>query len=167
MYSFSNITWVVLPVTCTGTNNPSISTFRCCWLMTFPWSFLLIPALRRRFGRNEQLILLWALAPLIFFSLSGSKLPAYILPMLPPLALLCGREVARRDSLLSYRIAAFAQAALWVAVGVAFGFFGDQINIDIQVNGMAILAITLVMAAALVAIGIWLPPPALRYFECA
>jgi 4-amino-4-deoxy-L-arabinose transferase-like glycosyltransferase len=129
-------------------------------LMTFPWSFLLIPALRRRFGRNEQLILLWALAPLILFSLSGSKLPAYILPMLPPLALLCAREVTRRDSLLSYRIAAFAQAALWVAVGVAFGFFGDQINIDIQVNGMAILAITLVMAAALVAIGIWLPPPA-------
>ena len=129
-------------------------------LMTFPWSFLLIPALRRRFARNEQLILMWALAPLIFFSLSGSKLPAYILPMVPPLALLCAREVSRRDSLLSYRIAAFAQAALWVAVGLAFGFFGDRINIDIQVNGMAILAVTLVMAAALVAIGIWLPPPA-------
>ena len=129
-------------------------------LMTFPWSFLLIPALRRRFARNEQLILMWALAPLVFFSLSGSKLPAYILPMVPPLALLCAREVSRRDSLLSYRIAVFAQAALWVAVGLAFGFFGDQINIDIQVNGMAILAVTLVMAAALVAIGIWLPPPA-------
>ena len=129
-------------------------------LMTFPWSFLLVPAMRRRFGRNEQLILMWAMAPFIFFSLSGSKLPAYVLPMVPPLALLCAREVARRESLLSYRVAAYCQAALWVLVGVAFGFFGDQINIDIQVNGMAILGVTLVMAAALVAIGIWLPPPA-------
>ncbi len=128
-------------------------------LMTFPWSFLLIPALRRRFVRKEQLILMWALAPFIFFSLSGSKLPAYILPMVPPLALLCAREVVRRDSVLSFRIAAFCQAALWVTVGVAFGFFGDQINIDIQVNGMAMLVVALVMAAALVAIGLWLPPP--------
>ena len=129
-------------------------------LMTFPWSFLLIPAMRRRFARNEQLILMWALAPFILFSLSGSKLPAYILPMAPPLALLCAREVTQRDSVLSYRISVFCQAALWVAVGVAFGFFGDQINIDILVSGIAILAVTLVIAAALVAIGIWLPPPA-------
>jgi len=128
-------------------------------LMMFPWSFILIPSLRRRFARNEQLILMWALAPFIFFSLSGSKLPAYMLPIVPPLALLGAREVTRREGILSYQMAVFCQAALWVAVGVAFGFFGDQINVDIEIGGLAILAVTLVMAATLVAIGIWLPPP--------
>ena len=59
-------------------------------LLLFPWSFVLIPALRRRFTRSEQLMLLWAAVPFLFFSLSGSKLPVYILPVLPPLALLCG-----------------------------------------------------------------------------
>ena len=134
-------------------------------LMMFPWSFLLIPALRRRFASKEQLLLIWAVVPFVFFSISGSKLPAYILPILPPLALLCAREVVRSESLRSYRIAVFSQAVLWAAVGVAFAFFGDQINIDIQFSGMAILGATLLMSLALVVIGVWLPPPVFGGFN--
>jgi len=60
----------------------------------FPWSGLLLPALgglepRRR--RVDLFLLLWLLLPLLLFSLAGSKLPGYILPCMPPLAILMGR----------------------------------------------------------------------------
>jgi 4-amino-4-deoxy-L-arabinose transferase-like glycosyltransferase len=60
----------------------------------FPWTGLLLPALgtlRPARTPAERFVLLWLLVPLIFFSLAGSKLPGYIVPCLPPLALLLGR----------------------------------------------------------------------------
>jgi len=36
----------------------------------------------------EQFLMLWILVPLVFFSISRSKLPGYILPAIPPAALL-------------------------------------------------------------------------------
>ena len=64
----------------------------------FPWSALLLPALAGTKPRRERLdlfLVLWLLLPLAFFSLAGSKLPGYVLPCLPPLALLSGRAAAR------------------------------------------------------------------------
>ena len=64
----------------------------------FPWSGLLVPALamiRPRTNRADLFVLSWALLPLLFFSLAGSKLPGYILPCLPPLALWIGRAADR------------------------------------------------------------------------
>jgi 4-amino-4-deoxy-L-arabinose transferase-like glycosyltransferase len=63
----------------------------------FPWSGLLLPALGglAPFRRSaDRFVLLWFLLPFLFFSAAGSKLPGYILPALPPLALLIGRAVA-------------------------------------------------------------------------
>ncbi len=37
-----------------------------------------------------EFLLLWALAPIAFFSFSGSKLPGYILPSIPPVTILTG-----------------------------------------------------------------------------
>ena len=136
-------------------------------LLLFPWSFILIPALRGRYTRSEQLTLLWAVVPFVFFSLSGSKLPVYILPMIPPLALLCAREIVRNDITLGFRIGVFLQAALWLAIGITMGFFGDSLNLDVQIEGMLALAPALVLAATLVAIAVWFPPPALGIFNVA
>lgn len=64
----------------------------------FPWSGLLAPGLVRvspRSSRTDLLVLLWAGLPLVFFSLAGSKLPGYILPCIPPLAILMGRAADR------------------------------------------------------------------------
>jgi 4-amino-4-deoxy-L-arabinose transferase-like glycosyltransferase len=64
----------------------------------FPWSGLLVPALARlqpRISRADLFLVLWFGLPLVFFSLAGSKLPGYILPALPPLAILMGRAAAR------------------------------------------------------------------------
>ncbi len=44
----------------------------------------------------REFLLVWAGAPVIFFSLSQSKLPGYILPAFPPLLLLAGMELGRR-----------------------------------------------------------------------
>jgi 4-amino-4-deoxy-L-arabinose transferase-like glycosyltransferase len=66
-----------------------------------PWLLALIPALLRgwkiergygeyRFHPN-RFLLIWAVFNFVFFSISKSKLPAYILPLFPALALLIGQ----------------------------------------------------------------------------
>lgn len=42
-----------------------------------------------------EFLVLWAAFPIIFFSFSGSKLPGYILPSIPPLAILTGDYLFR------------------------------------------------------------------------
>jgi 4-amino-4-deoxy-L-arabinose transferase-like glycosyltransferase len=64
-----------------------------------PWLLALPGAIRQTWrdprGRPEtpalQLAVLWAFFIVAFFSASGSKLPSYVLPALPPLALVVGR----------------------------------------------------------------------------
>lgn len=60
-----------------------------------PWSFVLIAGwkdLRERWRENETLyLLLWVGVPFLFFSISQSKRPQYILPLMPGLALLVAR----------------------------------------------------------------------------
>lgn len=76
----------------------------------FPWSVFLLQAIKhsipstwreRHEHRDALFLLLWAGLVFSFFSASGSKLVPYILPVLPPLALLIGRYLAaawdRRD----------------------------------------------------------------------
>ena len=45
----------------------------------------------------RRLALVWAAFVFVFFSVSGSKLPSYILPMFPPLALVAGDLLLRFD----------------------------------------------------------------------
>ncbi|HJS57191.1 MAG TPA: glycosyltransferase family 39 protein [Vicinamibacteria bacterium] len=65
--------------------------------LLFPWSGTLLPAFAGASPRRstiDRFVLLWWLLPFLFFSAAGSKLPGYILPCLPPLALLMGRVLA-------------------------------------------------------------------------
>ena len=68
-----------------------------------PWSPLMLvwwrPLRRmlagaRRMGPAEIRLGLWALAPLVFYSISIGKQPRYVLPVLPPLAILLARAVS-------------------------------------------------------------------------
>jgi dolichol-phosphate mannosyltransferase len=75
--------WFYLPLVLTG---------------TLPWSLLLVPLARRLWARRPDAPLPPAVCfgltaagwCLLFFSLSGCKRPAYLLPALPPLALALG-----------------------------------------------------------------------------
>ncbi len=64
----------------------------------------------------EIFLLLWALVPIAFFSLSHSKLPGYILPAIPALAILAAVAVHRR--------AASDRHPGWVDVGAHAGLLG-------------------------------------------
>ena len=80
-------------------------------LALMPWTLVLIIALAERvrliwsegkqaFSSPEDswplFLLLWMLAPILFFSASQSKLPGYILPAVPAAALLVGEYLAER-----------------------------------------------------------------------
>jgi 4-amino-4-deoxy-L-arabinose transferase-like glycosyltransferase len=90
----------------------------------FPWTVLVVPwcldVLRRRSGgewRDSPLLFFacWAIAPVLFFSLSQSKLPGYILPSVPPAVLVLAVVVARLHAEKG------GSARVWVAlVGCTF-----------------------------------------------
>ncbi|SDR69001.1 4-amino-4-deoxy-L-arabinose transferase [Opitutus sp. GAS368] len=70
----------------------------------FPWTGFLWPALRaalpggwtaRKENANAWFFVTWAAFIFLFFSKSHSKLPPYILPVFPPLAVLIGAWLAR------------------------------------------------------------------------
>ncbi len=91
----------------------------------FPWSGLVIPSLfglHPRSSRPDLFVVLWLGLPLVFFSLAGSKLPGYILPCVPPLALLMGRAADRLvssappDRYLSGRVTALVGLILGALV---------------------------------------------------
>jgi 4-amino-4-deoxy-L-arabinose transferase-like glycosyltransferase len=51
---------------------------------------------RRAVGTIDLRLLLWAVFPLVFYSLSIGKQPRYVLPVLPPLALLLASSIVER-----------------------------------------------------------------------
>lgn len=53
-------------------------------------------ARRRDIGTLDLRLLLWAILPLLFYSLSVGKQPRYILPVLPPLAMLLAASIIYR-----------------------------------------------------------------------
>ncbi|HUP30964.1 MAG TPA: phospholipid carrier-dependent glycosyltransferase, partial [Usitatibacter sp.] len=59
-----------------------------------PWMFALPSALAQGWRSPLRFPILWGAFIVAFFSLSGSKLPAYILPAFPALALVLGRYLA-------------------------------------------------------------------------
>jgi 4-amino-4-deoxy-L-arabinose transferase-like glycosyltransferase len=71
--------------------------------------------------RPALFLALWAATVFVFFSLSGSKLPGYILPILPALAVLIGRWIvlARPARLLAAQALLCAAAGFALAAGAA------------------------------------------------
>jgi 4-amino-4-deoxy-L-arabinose transferase-like glycosyltransferase len=88
-------------------------------LATMPWTVLSVRALidgiqtsvaewRLRHSKNPsvkvsrpgdgfpEFLVLWAIIPIVFFSLSKSKLPGYVLPSIPPITILTGDYLYRR-----------------------------------------------------------------------
>ncbi len=100
------------------------------WAWTLPRSWTAAPVAANGFSW-ERFCVIWAAFVFVFFSISGSKLPSYILPMFPALALVLGFELTR----LSPRV------LMWIAVPLAAGasllFVGQLLFFDDLVARLA------------------------------
>lgn len=130
-----------------------------------PWMLALVPAAldgwrHEREGtqfRWRRFALLWSAFVLVFFSASGSKLPAYILPIFPVFALVLGDWLARAPPERLWK--AVLAAAVLVAVGIAIawgapGRAGNAWTRELYaaarpwiIAGMAVLALGLAAGA--------------------
>ena len=94
----------------------------------FPWSGWLVvltprsfsDSLRRRceWRSGPLFVACWFFFPIFFFSLSGSKLPGYILPSLPALALILGSSLAK--AIQEKSEIRCLRAALWTQLFLSF-----------------------------------------------
>jgi 4-amino-4-deoxy-L-arabinose transferase-like glycosyltransferase len=132
----------------------------------FPWSAFLVQAIRhnlpspwreRHENRDALFLMIWAGLVFLFFSASSSKLVPYILPVLPPLALLIGRYYAeswdRRDFPgipMGYRVLFIASFLLSAALFSLPAFPSPLDRIGESLGGWRIaLALTLSIGTAI------------------
>ncbi|MFN2492168.1 MAG: glycosyltransferase family 39 protein [Pyrinomonadaceae bacterium] len=102
-------------------------------LLCLPWTALLFDGLlkartwrwRREGARDDAgdklrvFALAWLSFPLIFFSFSNSKLPGYILPILPAAALIVGEQITRLTSDNRSKTSMIrATAVLWLSCSI-------------------------------------------------
>jgi len=76
------------------------------FLLVLPWRPLrAIVRGRRRLTDEEWRLLIWTVVPLLVFTASVGKQPRYILPVLPPIAMMLGAGIANRIDASSDRAA--------------------------------------------------------------
>ena len=87
---------------------------------TLPWSLVALTNVRRLGTKLKgaeryqvQFFLSWLVVPFIFFSLSTTKRPQYVLPLVPAIGFLCAIAWRQRESFKEVRV-----------VGIALGFIG-------------------------------------------
>src|SRR5947207_5056075 len=127
----------------------------------WPGSLLLVPALahawRRRMLPAERFLLAWLAPAWIVLELLPTKLPHYVLPLYPALALLAGAalvEGARAAAPRWLRYADVATKALWGLVTIVLAAalivlplrFGDHLSVAGLIGAIALLGL---MAALL------------------
>jgi 4-amino-4-deoxy-L-arabinose transferase-like glycosyltransferase len=90
----------------------------------FPWTLLLPMAIKdawqRRFDDRTCYLILWIALPLLFFSASNSKLPHYILPIFPALAILTGTAMAHRDRESASKLRFNLSLTWWIQTVTSF-----------------------------------------------
>jgi 4-amino-4-deoxy-L-arabinose transferase-like glycosyltransferase len=105
--------------------------------LSLPWTVFLIDGLfrfrtwdwRANDPVNKLLVFAfaWILVPLVFFSFSTSKLPGYILPVLPAAALIVGERFSRLNSDFGNRkLALRATAALCLFMATALPVYASR-----------------------------------------
>ena len=139
----------------------------------FPW---IIPALARLGGgrirwawearrvndhaRDAVLLACWMLGPLVFFSLNQSKLPQYVLPLMPAFALAAARHLSREAPTTGWKVYVGAAALLAGALAILPIFLPAKLPLTAAeraaIPGAArALAAALGVGAAIVSVGAW------------
>jgi 4-amino-4-deoxy-L-arabinose transferase-like glycosyltransferase len=132
-----------------------------------PWTVLMFDTLFRaafgsELGRDSKLpgtfnaarfLLIWAVFIYLFFTVSGSKLPSYLLPMFPALALLMGKQLATMNARRLFWLIAPVLPLTLLALGFA-PFAARLADTPLQVQGYGDYANWLVAAALLWLLGV-------------
>ena len=132
-----------------------------------PWTALMFDTLFRttfvsELGRDNKLpgtfnaarfLLIWAVFIYLFFTVSGSKLPSYLLPMFPALALLMGKQLVEMNSRRLFWLIAPMLPLMLLAVGFA-PFTARLADTPLQVRGYGEYAGWLVAAALIWLLGV-------------
>jgi 4-amino-4-deoxy-L-arabinose transferase-like glycosyltransferase len=97
-----------------------------------PWTVLMFDSMLRTWRTSvrsdksfnpERFLLVWAVFIYVFFTMSGSKLPSYLLPMFPALVLLMGKRlVTMHERTLIWQLLPVIPvllALLWLATDIA------------------------------------------------
>ncbi len=93
-------------------------------------------------------LIAWVFVPLIFFSFASSKLPGYILPVLPAAALIAGERLARFTSGVTNTVwPARATAILFLLFAIAAPIYAMNSG-AVSVQSALAIAIPLTMAGA-------------------
>jgi len=131
-------------------------------LLTFwPWSLGVVPALAAAWqGRHEtanRAIAAWFIPGLIVIELVPTKLPHYVLPLIPPLALWVGNwltSLIESGTITRRRFSAFV-ASLWIfaTVGIAIFFVAASVVFEPRTL-VASIPIAIVLGALVYRIGL-------------
>jgi 4-amino-4-deoxy-L-arabinose transferase-like glycosyltransferase len=127
-----------------------------------PWVFLMFDTLLRIWKNSvqqvkifspERFLLVWAVFIYFFFSISGSKLPSYLLPMFPALALLMGKQIAEMPARRLYWLTVPVLAVVAILLGLA-PFTARTADTPLQQQMYSDYAVWLVIAAAIWFVGV-------------
>ena len=132
-----------------------------------PWTLLMFDTLINtwrgsKLPRNDSkakafnaanFLLVWAVFIYLFFTVSGSKLPSYLLPMFPALALLMGRQLVEMDTRRLFWLIAPMLPLLLLAASFA-PFTSRLADTPLQVQGYSAYAWWLTAAALVWLLGV-------------
>ncbi len=102
----------------------------------------------------ERYLLIWVVFVFLFFSKSDSKLPSYVLPLFPPLALLMGKQLAAMTARRLFRLTMPVLPVLAALVVGAALFSGHSAETPVQVEMYRAYADWLIAALALWMLGL-------------
>jgi 4-amino-4-deoxy-L-arabinose transferase-like glycosyltransferase len=132
-------------------------------LALLPWTVLLWPAAQEalRLWREQSwknspgfFFACWAAFPIFFFSLSQSKLPGYVLPAIPPLALLLAVALTRAavaDSSARkrrFRTIGIALGITWIVLGIAAFQWASRLPQAARDDASRSISMTAILAIA-------------------
>jgi len=133
------------------------------WIVTLVWSMWI--GLRARDHHPlTSLLLWWSVFCMVFFSISRSKLPGYVLPAVPAIGLLLARSVQNlgRPHSRSFRACALAGSFLFAIAALAFFEIGKITAPHSHLHGKAgtaygLLALSFSLANLLLIFARWHP----------
>jgi len=126
-----------------------------------PWTILMFDTLLHTWKgaahlgkafNPERFLLVWVVFIYVFFSVSGSKLPSYLLPMFPALALLMGKQLAEINEHRLFWLIAPILPVVALALGLA-PYTARLADTPLQVQIYDEYAVWLVAAALLWLLG--------------